>query len=696
MSDIQAQLLSLYAGEYRDHVAALRELLRCMAEGRSGDLEEGCRHAHSLKGAARVVDLPWVVAIAHRLEAVLQWLWEGMQSCDSDHVALMKRALDAVEDLSATALSGDRPPNVSSISVELDDLIARLGLPPAPAAPAQSPTITERPPPVATNIIRVDPETLDRVGKASLMLQVLIGHNKRLLTDLRQISADIDRLVIRPPKDPIGQLRRLARRHATALGHLEDSDWRLARQAEDLRTDIHVLRLIAADQILGGLARSVRETAEAQGKAVEAVFTGLEVRADRDVLQALLDPVVHALRNAVTHGLEPREERIAAGKDAMGRVFLFLTIDGNRLHLRIEDDGRGLDLPNIAEVAVQRGLWTADKAATARPEEISALILSPGITTATGVDSFAGRGMGMTIIRRSVERLHGAVTIEARAGGGTVLTLAVPITILGQTVVLVSCRERIWALPAGSVIRLALIDSARLNMIEGRQTVVIDGLQVVLADLASVLGFGLAARGNELAVVVLRAGAQLVGAVVDRFVDVCDLPVAMLDEPFSDNPLFIGTVSLGDGSLALVISVSELAARSPGIAQLPEAMPARQPPLIMIVDDSITTRTLEKSILDSHGYRVTTAVDGKQALEMLKQRAVDLVIADIEMPNVDGFDLLRAMKAIPVLAEIPVVLVTARDKEEDRRLGLELGADAYIAKSRFDQGELLAYVERLT
>ncbi|WP_245986093.1 hybrid sensor histidine kinase/response regulator [Azospirillum thermophilum] len=500
----------------------------------------------------------------------------------------------------------------------------------------------------------------------------------------------------------------------TALDHTHRGHdrlvWSMRRWGGGLQEDVRRLRMLPAESQFGGLGRMIRDISRSQGKEVEVDVRGLEVEADRSVLQRLKDPVLHIARNAISHGIEPPEERVLRGKRPAARIAVTAAVEGGRLRLTIEDDGRGIDGAAIARHAAEEGLLTPEAAAEATPEQLVELLFQPGFSTAERTTELAGRGMGLAIARAEVERLQGTLAIAGREDGpGAVVTIEVPLSLLSQRLIFVGIEDEVMAVPSADVARLHRVAAEELFSGLGTPTVRLEEEDVPVTSLAALLGMEAAAPavlpGRRLPLLVAKlAGGRRLALAVDRFIATREAVVTAADEIGLDPARYLGTVLLDDGSPALVLNVPRLVP-APGdglpatVRRSPEA--PRPVPHILVVDDSITTRTLEKSILEAHGYRVSLCVDGREALERLTEAqsgegpGVDLIISDVEMPRMDGFALLQAVKADPRLSEIPVILVTSRASDEDRERGLRLGADAYIVKTRFDQNELLAGIRRL-
>jgi two-component system chemotaxis sensor kinase CheA len=356
----------------------------------------------------------------------------------------------------------------------------------------------------------------------------------------------------------------------------------------------------------------------------------------------------------------------------------------------------------VAEAAVRRGLLSEAEAASASPDELARLVFRPGFSTAASVTGAMGRGMGLSVVYEAAARLQGEVTVRPRDGAGTVFTLSVPLSVSTHRLLLVSCRGQTFAVPVHAVERLLRLRMAEVAAVEGRPMLLLGGQPVPLVTLAGLLDLGeaaVSAADDYLRVAVLRWGARRVAAAVDGFLAERECLIKDLDAPAGRVRKLAGGVLLEDGSVALVLNPAELllAARPAERAPLRTAAPApeKKTPTVLVVDDSLTTRTLEKSILEAHGYRVRLAVDGVEALERLRAEPADLVITDIQMPRLDGFRLLEEMKKDRRLAQVPVIVVTSQERREDQERGLALGADAYVVKRKFDHEELLATIRQI-
>ncbi len=484
----------------------------------------------------------------------------------------------------------------------------------------------------------------------------------------------------------------------------------LQRRADELHQNAFRVRMTPAETVFAAFGPVVRDAAHQEGKEVEFRAEGLESQADRGVLQALKDPVMHLLRNAVSHGIESGSERVAAGKSPIGAIRLRIHARGDRLTVAVEDDGRGISSKAVEEEAIRKGLRPA-AGAVSDPSELARLILTPGFSTVRVITKLSGRGMGLSVVQQAVNRLRGEIRIRPGVDAGTSVSISVPLSISTQHILLIEAEGHTFGLPSAFVDRLWRVRRPDLRSVDGRECVVVDSDPVPLAKLSELLQLPARsatdhdaheAHGEDgvLQIAVIVSGEERAGLIVDRLIDEREAVIKESGLPASIAGLSAGAVPLDDGGVAVMLNVTELFVRfregekTPARSFLPEK-PREKVHRILVVDDSITTRSLEKSILEAYGYGVEVAVDGLQALEVLRRNPPDLVITDVMMPRLDGFQLLEQMKNTPGMKEIPVILVTSLESRDEQERGLSLGADAYIVKRKFDQRELLTTIRQI-
>lgn len=472
-----------------------------------------------------------------------------------------------------------------------------------------------------------------------------------------------------------------------------------------LEEEVKRVRMLPFKSIAGPFGRMVRDLAQESGKEVAFELVGGDVELDKRVLEQVKDPIIHILRNAVDHGIEDRAGRAAAGKPTHGKVTLTVEQMGKDVAISICDDGTGVDMTAIREAAQRRKLKGA---ATMSEAELMELIYTPGFSTNTMITDVSGRGVGLDVVRRNVEGLRGHITLESKPGNGTCFTLALPVTLTTSRGLLVRVTGQVFAIPVQSIERISHIRPAEIQMVSGRQTVRYGEHSLNLVHLADVLGMtreGNMYAGGQLPVVILSAAGRSVAFAVDALVNEQEVVVKSLGKQIARVGGIAGASLMGSGEVLLVLNVSDLIKLAwredhrPIVAhsETEETVSTtRAKNTILVVDDSITTRTLEKNILEASGYIVRLALDGQEAFNMLMTSDLpDLVISDVQMPRMDGFALAARIKKEPRTAQLPVILVTSLESPEDKAKGVEAGADAYIVKRSFDQVNLLETITQL-
>lgn len=671
MDALQAELLAAFAGELAEHMAGIRAALADAAAGRPVDLRELSRRTHSLKGAARAVELPQAEAAAHDAETIVLAVEHGERTLDAATLAQLRVLADAIED-------GARPSPAVGTTTDT-----------APAAASS-----------ATGRVHVAGRHVEKLARSLSDLANHISVQGQLAEAVDALAAEIAEAA-RGLEGEAGQ--RLARVQASVERLRRDHGqhrWALERATAELERDAERVLLLPVATLFEGHERMVRELAQSQGKEAALTLEPIEAEADRRVLQALREPVLHLLRNAVSHGIEKAEVRARNGKPPQGSITVLPSADRGRLSLVIRDDGAGLD-PEAIEARARASGLIAPGALTPSRRRLFGLLFEQGLSTARSVDEVSGRGIGLSVVADTVRRLHGRVLIRPAPGGGTEIRLSVPLALARQSLLLVEAGGVRHAIPASAVDRVLTVDTAALDHMAGDAVLMVDGEPVPVAELSVLLGLpqGESASGTRPALVVEAADQRRV-LLVDVLEDVRSLVLGDPTAIAAHAPLVWGTVLLDDG-VVLVLGPDALVSAQGGGAirresDTPEEARLRQR-TVLVVDDSITTRTLEKSILQAQGYRVLIAVDGLAGLELLRSglEPIDLVVADVEMPRMDGFGLLTAVRNDPVLQALPVIMMTSRNSPDDIERGLSLGANAYVTKQDFDQGKLISVVQQL-
>jgi two-component system chemotaxis sensor kinase CheA len=471
----------------------------------------------------------------------------------------------------------------------------------------------------------------------------------------------------------------------------------LVRSLNELQELALHARMIPVMSLAPRLRRAVRDLARETGKEVRFETRGEDAEIDRGVLERLADPLLHLVRNAVDHGVESPDERRRNGKPAEGTVRLHAMQLGSEVVIAVSDDGRGIDVTRVRETAGR-----TDRSAIEMDDEAALyLIFRSGLTTATKVTGVSGRGVGLDAVRASLNAVRGRIEVRSDPGMGTEFRIAVPITMATLRCLVINAGGQAFAIPLHSV--RAVLPPQGSAMVGGRAMTMLDGRPVPISSLASVLGTG---NGSEGPAVVVAGLTRSHAFTVDELIDQRDVVVKGLGELLPRMPAVAGAGVQPDGSILLVLEAAGLIERARRMDSgdrsheaasgggHEEIVPQRAAS-ILVVDDALTVRELQRSIFENAGYRVRVAVNGEEALTEISHERPDLVLTDVQMPRMDGFELTEAIRKQASLASLPVIILTSRGSDEDRRRGLECGADGYIVKSGFDQSALLSAVERL-
>jgi len=759
------RLLGTFLAELEEHVRTLNHDLLALEQqentaARSAVLATMFRAAHSLKGAARSVDVGPIEAACHRLETILAAVRDGQLSLTAELTQLLFEAVDAIQD-AGLRMKDKRPLDSAPVALLLPRLEAAMTR--GDAAGASPPTqtalqhVAAAAPPTTAEPAALDPGA-GAVGSAAGIgfariaaeqLDALLAHNGELLVARRRFTAwqdqlvefrtlvaqwrarwgDVDRLLkmreradgeefLHPSVGPAeglplampshivqalggnGNKLRQLERGLERLGAAFAEDQRaLERAAVALDEEIRRVRMLPFRDACEGLHRIVRDLAMAQGKEVELLLPSDAVKLDRSILERLKDPLLHLVRNALDHAIEPPAQRHEAEKPRRGRVTVAAALHGSQVEITVEDDGQGLDAEAIAEQVRRRGLPMPDDA-----DELSQVIFLPGFSTAQLITEISGRGIGLDVVKTSVESVHGSVSVSSTPGHGTRFTLTVPLTLTTLRGLLVEAGGQVLAFAGTNVKALLRVGLNDIHPIEGREMVRHDGRLVPLASLAELLGLPESESAGPpglLPVVIVTAGERQAAFVVDTLLEEQEITVKSLGPRLTRIAYVAGASTLPSGRIALILNAGDLVrhalAQSQG-RKLSEALRAptqEKRQRLLLVEDSVTTRALEKNILEAAGFDVLIAVDGEEAWQILQMQGVDLVVTDVEMPRMDGFALTEAIRGSKRYRDLPVILVTALESDNDKARGIEVGADAYLLKSGFNQQRLLETIGQL-
>ncbi|NJN67831.1 MAG: hybrid sensor histidine kinase/response regulator [Chloroflexaceae bacterium] len=597
-----------------------------------------------------------------------------------------------------------------------------------PATPSLPPTSTPAIPPRAPKLqtVRVRVDRLDKL--INLTGELVVGH--QMLTDHAALLYELNAVLQAHERELLTlealfrdlhlsphQRQRLSQHINTLLNQGDQSSQLVRTQLDrfsryvdqqgmligDLEQEVMAARMLPISTVFTTLPRAVRELANATSKEVELNLRGETTELDRKLLEALNDPLLHLVRNAVDHGIEPPDARVACGKPRQGQLEISAGATGGEVHLTIADDGRGMDPQKLREIAVQKGLIGKENAALLSDQEALELIFLPGFSSAQMITDISGRGVGMDVVRTNINELGGQVSLESQVGKGTRITLILPLTIVTTRILLIRVGKYTFALPASGCHGIIWAHQDHIRTLEGREMITHDEQVIPLmrmADLMNIEAETPFQHGNREPAVLIGSSKKLMSLLIDQLLDEREAVVKPLGPVFERQRRYNGAVQLGDGQLVLLLNPVALVQAARGIAQprVTRSATPLQPhrrPRLLIAEDSFTTRELIRSILQSAGYDVTAAIDGHDALDKLRMQPYDLVVTDVEMPKVDGFQLTSRIREELGEHDLPVVIITSLASDEYRRRGLEAGAQAYIVKSQFNQDNLLNVIQQL-
>jgi two-component system chemotaxis sensor kinase CheA len=784
------RLLATFKLEAEEHLQAISSgVLALEQSGHPADqeeiLESVFREAHSLKGAARAVNLGHVEAICQPLESLLA-AWKRRTLAPSPE--LFDVIYQALDILSGQIASPETVRSAADLSLT-QELIERLEEPlkeaaaspemrPAPAMPRASFSASEAtappPPPPPPLPPPTPPPAVCPAGGEPLDVpkSMKTAEKRARMETVRIPAAQLDALLLQAEElisakqvagqraaDLRGEVARFSRWHkewariqsevrgngqprqqpklptpaaagGTSAKILEFLAWNetflksveshlahMAKRAEhdsraisvmvnNLLEDMKKVLMLPFSALLEIFPKLVRDLCREQGKEVDLVIRGGEVEIDKRILQAIKDPLIHLVRNCIDHGLEPPEERSRQHKPPRGQIVIAISQrDSSKVEILIADDGVGIDPNRLRASAIKLGLISQEDAAGLTDEEARLLIFRSGLSTSPIITNISGRGLGLAIVMEKVEKLGGSISLDSQPGQGTTLRLLLPITLATFRGTMVRVGDQVFVMPTANLERVARVAYADLKTVENRETISLNDQAVSLVRLDDVLGIPRRATSNGddpfLTVMVLSAAERRIAFAVDAVLHEQEVLVKGLGKQLSRVRNIAGATVLGTGQVVPILNVPDLLKSAVQATGAPVRAEAGAPPVeagrrsILVVEDSITSRTLLKNILESAGYQVKIAVDGVDGFGQLQTEAFDLVVSDVEMPRMNGFELTAKVRGDKRLANLPVVLVTALASPEDRARGIDVGASAYIIKSSFDQSNLLEVIRRL-
>ena len=754
-----ASLLELFSLEADAQTQVLSAgLLALERNPTQADQLEACmRAAHSLKGAARIVGVDAGVSVAHVMEDCLVSAQESRLFLQPEHidallqgtdllmriatpgntvgpadiqayVALMERLLDPSQPMAKVVAPPPPPPVAAPLAQPLPSLEESLLLPPEPeAAPpvsSDAPRHNKRMTEGGERVLRVTAERLNSLLDLSSKSLVETQRLKPYLSSLQRLkriqsnsARALDNLdgqlktvdLSLEAQEALADARRLLSEAQLLLAEksaeLDEFGWQAGQRAQVLYDTALACRMRPFADVLAGQARMVRDLGRSLGKQVRLEIEGEKTQVDRDVLEKLEAPLTHLLRNAVDHGIEMPEQRLLAGKPAEGLIRLRASHQAGLLVLELSDDGNGVDLARLRDSIVERNLSPLETALRLSEEELLTFLFLPGFSLRDKVTEVSGRGVGLDAVQHMVRQLRGAVVLEQTTGQGSRFHLEVPLTLSVVRSLVVEVGEEAYAFPLAHIERMCDLEPDDIVQVEGRQHFWHEGRHVGLVAASQLLQRPAAQNAAQtLKVVVIRERDAVYGVAVERFIGERTLVVLPLDDRLGKVQDISAGALLDDGSVVLIVDVEDMlrsvdkllnTGRLERIARHSQHVAQVARKRVLVVDDSLTVRELQRKLLLNRGYDVAVAVDGMDGWNALRSENFDLLITDIDMPRMDGIELVTLLRRDNRLQSLPVMVVSYKDREEDRRRGLDAGADYYLAKASFHDDALLDAVVEL-
>ncbi len=734
-------MFDLFKSEAESNGQALSDGLLAI-EANPGDLshtERLMRAAHSIKGAARIVDLDPVVQLAHAMEDCFVAVQNSQERLTSPRVDQLLQGVDVIQSLA------DLPEQqlaewLNSQTAACATLADALRRPPPPqpqqpkpsetsaapepskqedSVPVLSSSATAEDEPVGPRTVPVSATNLNRImrlASESMIDARRLQSMGQSLGSLRDFSRRISGLLDHLDREVQGsvacaeldELRRLNRRSEQVLQEhgtdLEQALWRSERTSTALYHEVIGSRMRPFSEGTIAFPRMIRDLSKTLGKQARFEVQGGDVAVDRDILGKLEAPLNHLLRNCVDHGLELPQDRVAAGKPENGSIVLQAHHHAGMLTVRVRDDGRGIDMQGLRDKVVHRGLAGAAMVGDLSEAELLEFLFLPGFSTARSVTEVSGRGVGLDVVRNMVQEVSGTVRVETEPGQSTTFTLRLPVTLSVIRAVLAEISGEPYAFPLSRLRRIVRVPEDSCRSVQGRQQFLLDGQSVGLVSGAEILGLPASPlAGDVISAVVIGDENQVCGLVVDRFIGEQDLVVRQLDPRLGRVPHISAAAVQESGEPLLIVDIEDLTrslhqllgeGRLRGMATV-SPVESRARTRVLVVDDSVTVREVERQLLRAHGYDVDVAVDGQDGWHTLCSASYDLLITDVDMPRMNGIDLIRAVRSDRRFAELPVIVVSYKAREQDRLLGLEAGANAYLTKGSFHDDSFIATVNDL-
>ena len=734
-------LLDLFNMEVKAQVVVLNDRLLALETkpDPQPELAALMRAAHCIKGAARIVQIDPAVNLAHVMEDCFVAAQEGKVTLTADRIDVLLQGVDMLLRIAETVTAN---PNLQlledvgiqslvsaianiltleAISTEIHPLVTTAQLEDNQQTTLISPSPLEELGITQNRAVRMSTENLNRLmglageslveanllepfANSLLKLRSNQGELSNLLEKLQELLGNyhLDRQIKETLSATHQKANECYQMMSDRQNELEQFSQRSANLAQRLYQEVIATRMCSFADGGQGFPRMVRDLARQLSKRVKLEIVGKSTLVDRDILERLEAPLTHILRNAIDHGIELPQERLAAGKPEEGIIRIEVTHRAGMLFITVADDGRGIDIEFLRQVVIGKQLTNPEMAAQLTEVELMEFLFLPGFSTTQTVTEISGRGVGLDIAHSTVREVGGTLRAVSVLGRGMTFHLQLPLTLSVIRTLLVEIAGEPYAFGLTRIEEVLILSKSKIAVSENRPFFVMNNQPVELILASQVLELASPAVNIEsLSVIVISDRLNRYGLVVDRFLGECNLVVRPLDPRLGKVPNISAAALMDDGSPVLIVDVEDLVrsiAKVFSSGQLSQVNQSTHQPVtktykrVLVVDDSITVREMERKLLENNGYKAEVAVNGIDGWNAIRSGDYDLVVTDIDMPRMNGFELTSQIKTHAKLKQIPVIIVSYKDREEDRLQGLEAGADYYLTKSSFHDDTLLKAV----
>ncbi|KPA19650.1 peptidase M23 [Candidatus Magnetomorum sp. HK-1] len=716
---------------------------------------------HSIKGAARAVNVNEVKDITHRLEDLYQAIGEGKLAYHNSLINLSFYAIDLIKQMVKDRMQGKKASDASQFFEQVESFLAgkhsnssqvllseeksyepidntdenanvdsldKLSHQKLEKSSNEMPSPSNQKDHLQQDNDDDCQSTLNNTSEMSDVLMNLIGEltvsivsiedqresMRNILSRLIQLQSEVGKFLEKDSENSdlatliMNRFRSLCQDQSKNIETLDATENRLKFLTGEIDDQVTRSRLVEMDEIFSDYPRIIRDLSTELNKKCSVQISGQNTRIDRGVLEMVRTPILHIIRNAVDHGIELPDNRKKSGKHEQGSILIHAERKGSQIFITISDDGIGINEARVKKKIIERGDTTNELFEQMTPQEKIQFLFLPGFTTSSTISETSGRGIGLDIVKTEIEKMGGRIHLENRPGQGLTVILELPLTLSLTPCILVKGGQdaffgiQHYAFPENEIDEIRQIKSEEKYTIEGREAIRINNETIMMYDFCSMMQLNPVQKNLEKKrLLILNAGTHRVGLVVDTIFEEQHIVIRPLDERLGKIPNAEGITLLSNGNVALIVDIKDIlqnVASSDYMQLLPditEVPQAEKKDHILVVEDSQTVREVERHFLESAGYAVTTAVNGVDGLNKLKSDHFDLIISDIDMPRMNGIEMIHQIRMDKRYEEIPVIVVSYKDRDADRQKAIEVGVNLYVTKSEFDSAKMLERIKNL-